>query len=283
MKNCKLLFLAVTTTGLFLGFSSCKKDSKSIPALTIKDTTQTVSENVGTANVTINLSQAPGEKVKLNVQLTGDAILNGDYSVDSATSLTIPAGSTTASLKFTIFNDPVVEPMKSIHVKFTAPTSVTFTNAEATVKINDDDVSKANTGLQTDLLWNAGSPVNLDLFVVNNVVITNNQITDFDVVSSSENTNGFESVLINNSSPDGEYYLVVFYNSGTRNVNFTLNSAGPNISGVSNDDTFTSSEAGTAIFYGPITKNGSTYSRQTGNIFNLNNLKSYVYHGRVSQ
>jgi hypothetical protein len=116
------------------------------------------------------------------------------------------------------------------------------------VKINDDDVSHANTGLQTDLLWNAGSPVNLDLFVVNNVVITNNQITDFDVVSSSENASGFESVLINNSSPDGEYYLVVYYNSGTRNVNFTLNSNGPGISGVTSDDTFTSSEAGTCNF-----------------------------------
>lgn len=283
MKNYKLLFLAVTTIALILSISSCKKDSKSIPALSIKDTTQTVSENSGTANITINLSQAPSEKVQLGVVLSGDAVLNGDYKVDSATSLTIPAGSTTASLKFTIFNDAVVEAMKSIHVKFTAPTSVTFTNAEATVKITDDDVSKANTGLQTDLLWNAGAPVNLDLFVVNNVVITNNQITDFDVVTSSENTNGFESVLINNSSPDGEYYLVVFYNTGTRNVNFTLKSNGPNITDVTADDNFTAAEAGTAIFYGPVTKNGSTYSRQTGNIFNLNKLKSYIYHGSIQK
>jgi len=283
MKNYKLLFLGIAIIFVSLSFSSCKKDSKSIPSLSIKDTTQTVSENSGTASVTINLSEAPGQKVQLGVSLSGNAVLNGDYSVDSATSLTIPAGSTTATLKFTIFNDAVVEPAKSIHVKFTSPTTVTFTNAEATVKINDDDVSHANTGLQTDLLWNAGSPVNLDLFVVNNVVITNNQITDFDVVSSSENANGFESVLINNSSPDGEYYLVVYYNSGTRNVNFTLNSNGPGISGVTNDDTFTSSEAGTAIFYGPITKNGSTYSRQSGNIFNLNKVKSYFYHGNISR
>ena len=283
MKTHKLLLVSITVTALSCLVFSCKKSSEAPPSITIADTSQTVNESAGTASVTINLGKAQSQNTKLNLQISGTAILNGDYSVDSASSITIPAGSTSASVKFTIFNDGVVEGNKTIHVKFTATGNVTLTNTDATVTIKDDDVSQATKGLQTDLTWDAGTPVNLDLFIVDNVIITNNQIQDFHVVRGSVNTNGFETVLINNNDSDLVYYLAVYYNTGTRAVNYTLTSNGPGITNDTGTDNFTASEKGAAVFYGPITKNGSTYTRlqQSGSNFDMSKMRSYRYFGQI--
>jgi hypothetical protein len=145
--------------------------------------------------------------------------------VDSASSITIPAGSLSGTLKFTIYDDPATEPNKTIHVKFSSAGNVTFTTSEATINIQDNDPTRASTGLQTDILWDAGSLVDLDLYAVNNLVIdtVHGAIQSFNLVDSSENDKGFESVLIKNSFADGDYYLVVAYIAGTRAVVFTLN------------------------------------------------------------
>src|SRR5204863_9773496 len=101
------------------------------------------------------------------------------------------------------------------------------------------------------------------------------------LVDSSLNATGFESVLIKNSNPDGQYYLIVGYQAGTRAVNFTLISNGPNVSNASFPDLFASTDVGSAFFYGPINKLGSTYSRQSGALFNLSQMKHYFYRGKV--
>src|SRR6266498_2128651 len=282
MRKIKLLLpcLAVIVFALLLG--SCKKSANSTtPAVSISDTSQTINESDGTVNITVALSEAPVSDVQLNYELTGTAILNGDYEVDSTDHLTVPAGSTSASLEFTIFDDAVVESDKTIHVKFTFEANVTFTNTEATIIINDNDVSEATNGLQTDLTWDAGSLVNLELYTANNVVINSDTIDSFDLVDGSENEKGFESLLINNNDPDDDYYLVVYYNTGSRTVNFTLTSNGPDVSDAITDDTFEASDTGAAVFYGPITKSGSSYSRQAGGNFDLGRMKSYVYHGKI--
>jgi len=235
----------------------------------------------GTVSVTVNLDEAASESIKLNYELSGDAVLNGDYSVDSSSQITIAAGSKTAALKFTIFNDAVVEENKAIHIKFSSSSNISLTDAEATVTIEDDDTSQSADGLQTDLVWDGGTLVNLDLYSANNVTISNDSVTNFDLVSGSENTTGFESVLINNSEPDGEYYFIVSYSSGSRAVNYTLNANGPGITDAASDGSFTASNSGYAYFYGPVTKSGSSYTRQSGSVFNLKGVKSYAYKGKI--
>ena len=276
------LFIAATSAMIF---TSCKKDSNSshTPSASIKDTSQTVNEGVGTVNVTVNLNQAASQAVKLNFALTGTAILNGDYEVDSASSITIKAGSTTATVKFTIFDDAILESDKTIHVKFSSTGGVNLSNTGATITIHDNDASKAGIGLQTDLAWDAGTLVDLDLFAANNVVIDTvaHTVTSFHLVDSSEHDKGFESVLIKNSGPDGKYYLVAYYAAGSRAVNFTLTSNGPNVSNATVPDSFPATDVGAAYFYGPITKNGSTYTRQSGSIFNIGAMKPYIYHGKI--
>ena len=287
MKKTESLLLGlfvIVTTAIWV---SCKKDSggggSKTPSASIKDTSQTVNENIGTASITVNLSAAASQALKLNFTLSGTAILNGDYESDSASSITIPAGSSSGTLKFTIFDDPATETNKTIHVKFSSTGNVTFSTSEATITIQDNDPSRASTGLQTDLTWDAGSLVDLDLAAANNVVIDTVQgfVKSFNLVDSSLNATGFESVLIKNSNPDGQYYLIVGYQAGTRTVNFTLTSNGPNVSNASFPDVFAASEVLQAFFYGPINKLGSTYSRQSGAIFNLSQMKHYVYRGKV--
>jgi hypothetical protein len=287
MKKTELLLFGLFAILAASIWVSCKKDSNGggskTPSASIKDTSQTVNENVSTATITVNLSAATSQALKLNFTLSGTAILNGDYAPDSASSITIPAGSSSGTLKFTIYDDPATEPNKTIHVKFSSTGNVTFATSEGTITVQDNDPTRASTGLQTDLSWDAGTLVDLDLFAVNNVVIDTVQgvVQSFNLVDSSENDKGFESVLIKNTNPDGDYYLVVLYADGTRTVNFTLISNGPNVSNASFPDVFNSSDVGAAYFYGPINKLGSTYSRQSGAIFNLSQMKHYVYRGRV--
>src|SRR5512143_259784 len=122
MKSTQILLAGLFPILAAAVLLSCKKDSGSggskTPSASIKDTSQTVNENMGTASVTLNLSAAASQALKFNFTLSGTAILNGDYESDSASSITIPAGSTSGSLKFAIFDDPILESSKTIHVKF---------------------------------------------------------------------------------------------------------------------------------------------------------------------
>jgi hypothetical protein len=290
MKKTELLLLGLFTMLAAVIWMSCKKDSggggSKTPSASIKDTSQTINESAATASIIVNLSAATSQALKLNFTLSGTAILNGDYEMDSTSSITIPAGSSSGTLNFRIFNDPATEPSKTIHVKFSSTGNVTFATSEATITIQDNDPSRASTGLQTDLTWDAGSLVDLDLLVVNNLVIdtVHGAIQSFNIVDSSENDKGFESVLIKNSSADGDYYLVVAYvgpTTGARAVNFTVNANGPGGANASLDDTFAAGDQGFVAIYGPITKVGSAFTfRGSGSIFDLSHIKRYIYRGK---
>ena len=279
------IFLLVSTL-MLATLASCKKnsdgDNNNGPVVTIADTSQKVSEAIGTASITINLSKAPAQAVQLNYELSGTAILNGDYEVATTSPVTIAAGTTSATIQFAVYDDGIVESDKTIHIKLSS-SNLSFTDKEATITINDNDVSKAANGLQTDLDWNAGTLVNLDLYVVNNVVISNNTITDFDIVTGSEAKKGFESVLLNNAATDGAYYIVAYYESGTRALNYTLTFNSPAFTDLISEGSFKASDVGYGQFWGPITKNGSTYSRADGSIFSLKGLNTYPYYGKIKR
>src|SRR5262245_56331621 len=165
MKKTELLLLGLFAILAAAVWVSCSKNdsgsSNKTPSASIKDTSQTINESASTASIIVNLSAAASQALKLNFTLSGTAILNGDFEMDSTSSITIPAGSSSGTLTFRIFDDPATEPSKTIHVKFTSTGNVTFTTSEATITIQDNDPSRAATGLQTDLTWDAGSLVDL--------------------------------------------------------------------------------------------------------------------------
>lgn len=263
--------------------TSCKKDSGSgTPTITLSDSAISVNESVGTVSATINLSEAVSQDITISYTLSGTAINNGDYQADTTSPIVIPAGSKSATIQFTVFDDAVLEADKTIEISYSSTDAVNFNNTKTIITIIDNETDLSSLGLQTDLTWDAGNLVDLDLYAVTNVVISDGEVTDFDIVSRSENEKGFESVFINNTDNDGEYYIAVSYASGSRAVDYTLAWTGPSINEVG-DNSFLTTDVGYGVFYGPINKSGSTYGRLAngGSIFNLKGMKSYVYKGKL--
>ena len=282
MSNRKLVGIVICTFALIFGILSCKKNSgSSTPKVTLSDTAKTVSENVGSVSITVTLSKEAKNDVTIQYSLSGSAVQNGDYEVDSTSNLTIAAGSKTGTLQFNIFDDAVPESAKVISVKFSSSGNVDFESNSANITINDNDSYNATAGLQTDLTWDAGSLVDLDLYVATNVVINGNSVDSFDLVSGSEAEKGFESVFIDNSDPDGDYYIVVFYATGSRSVNYKLIFNGPGITNIVDSSDFTAAEVNNALFFGPINKAGSTYSRMKGSRFTIDELRRIPYRGEL--
>lgn len=283
MNRKEMILVGSVVAFISLLANSCKKDSETnTPTVSISDTAQAISESSGTVHATINLTAAASTDITIEYTLAGTAVLNGDYQVDTASPVTIPAGSTSATIQFTIFNDAVIESDKTIEITLTSGDDVNFSSSKEVITINDDETDRSEEGLQTDLVWDAGSMVDMNLYVANNVVFSGDTATDYNLVSGSENENGFESVFIDNEDADDEYYIVVSYNSGSRDVNFALTWNGPSIDNVTQEDSFTAADEGYAIFWGPIVKNGSSYGRLShGTFFDLKNVKPHVYMGKI--
>lgn len=263
---------------------SCKKDSdESIPSASLSETAKTVSEGDGTVSLTVSLSAAYSTDVTLTYSIGGTAVLNGDYETVTDSTITIAAGNKTATVEFNIFDDAVAESDKTIELTLSSSSDINFTNASSVITIQDNDETNKNEGLRADLTWDAGDIVNMNLYVANNVVISDNAISSYDLVNGSENEKGFESVLISNDADDGEYYIVVAYESGSRDVNYTITLNSSGIDNEQGSDSFSSSDEGYAIFWGPITKSGSDFARQTGNLFSTAGLHAVRYSGAIKK
>jgi hypothetical protein len=279
-STCVLLLLTVM---FCVAIMSCKKDvDPATPYISVSDTTTAVNEDAGSLTITLTLSEIASTDITIDYSLAGNAVLNGDYEVDSASPVKIVAGTTKATIKVSIFDDKVIEFDKTIEINLSSTNNVQFKDSKVEITINDNETDRSADGLQSDLSWDAGQLVNLQLYVANNVVITDNVITDFDLISGSENEKGFESVFIENSASDGEYYVVVYYESGSRAVKYELGWNSPSFTDITND-TLDANDVDYAVFWGPITKNGSSYAKLVPDpgIFNSQNIQPYIYRGRL--
>jgi len=89
--------------------------------------------------VTAQLSAASGHDVTVPFTLTGDAVLDTDYTTDVA-EITIPAGSTTGDLVITVVNDSEPESSEDIIVTMGTPTNATASGTTVhTATITDTD------------------------------------------------------------------------------------------------------------------------------------------------
>jgi hypothetical protein len=285
--NRKIIGLACLLAALFsIKIISCKKDSgPDTPSISISDTTIAVGESVGSVTATINLSAIASTDIIINYSLEGSAVLNGDYEVETDSPLKITAGSSSTTITFSVFDDKVIEFDKTIIINLSSDNDVIFSDSKAVITINDNETDRSANGLQSDLTWDTGELVNLQLYVASNVIITDTSITDYELVSGSETEKGFESVYIDNGDPDREYYIVVYYESGSRDVNYTLTMNSPSFTDITEEGSLESGDEGYGVFWGPINKNGSTYGKLlngTG-IFNLENIRSYIYRGKMTK
>ena len=106
--------------------------------------TVTVTE-AGTATFTVKLTQEVASDVTFTWQTAdGSATAGSDYSAQAETSVTIPAGSTSATLEVPTTADTVVEGDETFTATFSAgslPTGVALGTATATATIDDDDTA----------------------------------------------------------------------------------------------------------------------------------------------
>ena len=95
-----------------------------VPTVTFTSATQSVSEGVGTATVTAQLSSPSTQAVSVPYSLGGTATSPADYTAP-ASPLVIPAGSTSGTVNLTIVADPVAEPTETVILTMGTPINAT--------------------------------------------------------------------------------------------------------------------------------------------------------------
>lgn len=242
----------------------------SVSTVSFQSTTSSATEGDGTVTMQVAFSQAASADTQLNFSLSGDAALNGDYTLVTTSPLTIAAGATSASIQIKLIDESIIE-TEDDHLVVTltaAGTGLTLgssTQLVHTLTITDNDQAP-DQNLQMDLTWSLGEGVdidnvNLDLYLANQVVISENSVTSANLYTASENGTGFETVTLTADEPDDEYYMVVVYSKGSATVDYRVNVNGSGMANVSIDNTLTADDAGYGYFYGPLKKSGSTYGR----------------------
>ena len=110
------------------------------PTINVAIETQTVDEEAGTVTFEILLSAASSVPVTVPISLSGTATRNADYTT-TTTSVTIPVGSTSATVVFNVIDDTSEETaQETIIATLGTPTgAVRGTSLVHTVLINDND------------------------------------------------------------------------------------------------------------------------------------------------
>lgn len=233
--------------------------------------------------IAVALNEATNEEIKVKFSTQGDALLNGDYRILTPSPITIGAGQNTGIIKLEIIDDNLIEGYKIFNNKIIPkdpkhiilklenitgngivaddPNQNTFTYS-----ITDFDPIPENV-VKTDLFWKVqGSDdideVNLNLYALTKVVIKNNIVEEAEIYKASKNKSGFESLTIDKSAPDREYYIAVEYKGGNGNAEFNFFSYKPS-GGIYGSDIFRQPDSyGESVVYGPITtKSGDEFSR----------------------
>lgn len=108
-----------------------------IPTVSFTSASQTVSEGVGTATITAQLSAPVGQAVTVPFSVTGTATGGSDYSI-TASPLMIPEGSLSAPITVTLVADALSEAAETVVVTMGTPTNATLgTTTVHTLTISD--------------------------------------------------------------------------------------------------------------------------------------------------
>lgn len=275
MNAFKHFGILLTIAAIGLLYAGCSDDDNddddSLPVIQFSSSESTVNEDDGTVEIEVSSTKALTSDVEISFEVSGSAYLDGDYSIETPSPITLEAGSQTATIVLKIIDESIIETsddeltIELTSVDANAQLSETDDDLEHELTIEDND-TVAEDELQIDLTWNVGDDesiddVNLDLYLATNVVIEDDVVTSYDLYSGSDNTQGFETLRLTQDDEDTEYYIVVNYESGSKDVDFTLNFNGLGLVDESTGNTLTTEYSGSAVFLvTPITKSGSSIS-----------------------
>lgn len=255
---------------LLLLSQACEEEEE---LLGFVNTSGYATEADGTQTLTINLGKKATSSITITYIVGGSASVDGDFRILSNTSfttdasssftLTVPEGSSTASLTFELIDDIQIEPgSESIYFQITGISDSDLTGSlqqlQYVFKVEDNDVAPAN-GLQVDLTWDLGDGVsinnaNFDLYLARNLQLNDEgDISSMELIDRvlSTNTKGFETIIIDDSIAEDEYYIIIRFVTGTLAANVFLH--------MSEDDDYetasgrvTTDFVGKDIYYGPV-------------------------------
>lgn len=283
-KNYRTVGLIIVLIVPFILNVSCSDDDET-STIQFSSSSSTVNEEDGTVEIQISATAAPASDVEISFEVSGSAYLNGDYSIETSSPITMEAGSQTATIILNLIDEHIIESSDDeVVITLTsvgANALLSETGIEHTVTINDNDEIISDK-LQIDLTWDLGEgedidEADFDLYLARNVVIEDNVVTDAEVSAASENSLGFETLWLTADDEDNEYYVVVAYTEGNVDADYTLNLNGGN--GYDNDsstETFDADDVGSALFYGPFTKSGTSIGRKSGVAMYPGSLKKYT-------
>ncbi len=119
------------------------QDDDTQPSVQFSTTTSGGIESITAAYIIVELSAASGQDIDLDYSLdgTGTTATNGGIDFDlQAFSITIPAGQTTDTIQFSIYNDAIIEGEEYIEIDLDGATNASLgTNLTHTYTISDDD------------------------------------------------------------------------------------------------------------------------------------------------
>lgn len=115
------------------------------PIVTLSSGSQSVAENGGTINITVNLSNAADEDVTIPFSIEGTATDGSDFTI-SASPLVIPAGTTSGNITVSVIDDTIQEPNETVVVTMGAVTGgISGSTTVQVITINDNEsVSNGN-------------------------------------------------------------------------------------------------------------------------------------------
>jgi hypothetical protein len=280
MKRKKAIWVRFGLHGLIIGFSlmsilsSCDEDEDSIGYIQFETETSTVNESEGVISIPISFTESLDAVSKVDFEFEGTALLDGDFRLLTPSPITVQAGERSVEIEIELIDDKLIENDDDF-LKLTitssgsaAQLSEESDRLEYTLIIVDNDEPPAND-LQVDLFWNLDlnqsiDDVNLDLYLVYDVVIEGNAITNQGkVYALSNEAGGFESIKILRKDTDQQYYLVINYSKGSSDVNYTLNFNGFGYKDEMVEGDFSVEDEGFAVFWGPFYKDGSSFGRKT--------------------
>lgn len=271
-KTCTaLMFVAICLVSI-----SCNDDDETqTPTVKFSASTSEAAEGDGTIEIQLSATESASADVEVSFEVSGSAYLNGDYTLETTSPVTIKAGEQTATIILNLIDESIIESTDDeIKISLTSIgsnglLSETTDDLEHTVTVTDNDDVGADE-LQVDLTWDLGEgedidQVNFDLYLAVNVVIEDNTVTGADIYTASQNDLGFETLWITPNDEDTEYYIVVSYAEGDVDADYTITlNGGDGYSDESFSDTFSADDVGGALFYGPFSNTGSYLGRKKG-------------------
>lgn len=251
--------------------SSCESDSSSKEAFVkFSEKGIEVDESYGTIAIPVVLSEERSANSIIDFEFGGAAFLDGDFSVVTPSPVTIAKGDLSANILIRVLDEKLIEnTADTIEITLTAASGAKLSNNQGelvySLVIEDNDPSPSSD-LQIDLSWDLGNhsvnDVNLDLYLVYDVVIEGNSIIDQgEVARYSANSSGFESLQMLAQDPDMDYYLVVNYSEGSSVLDYTLTINGFGYENELIEGEFAPADAGYAVFWGPFRKTGSSLGK----------------------